>query len=213
MRSKENQADYRFIPDPDLPTIKITQKRISEIKKNLPESPQEKLEKIIKKHKIDEVNANILTQHLEIAELYEKVIEKINAKFALPWITVELFGALNHHKKTMNEVNIQPEHIIELLQLLEKEKLTPLKTKEILRKFVPESFSPKKLAADSEKINNKDELTTIIKEILVKNKKSIEDYKAGEEKSFNFLMGQIMQATNRRADFQIARGILEKELK
>src|SRR3989344_2826654 len=80
MRSKEEAADYRFIPDPDLPAIKIDKKRIEEIEKNLPESPQLKLEKIIKSHKINPKDAEVLTQNIEIAEFFEKVIEKIDPK-------------------------------------------------------------------------------------------------------------------------------------
>jgi aspartyl-tRNA(Asn)/glutamyl-tRNA(Gln) amidotransferase subunit B len=213
MRTKEQQADYRFIPDPDLPVIKITKQKINNIKKKLPEPPHQKLEKIIKKYNIDKTNAEILTQNLEIAELYELVIQKIDAKFALPWITVELFGALNHNKKTMDQVNIKPEHVIELLQLLKQNKITPLKGKDILRTFIPESFSPKKLAEKSAKIDDTKELSQIIQQVLARNKKSVEDYKAGEKKAFNFLMGQVMKATNRRADFQTVRTILEKELK
>ena len=212
MRSKEDQADYRFIPDPDLPILKITKERINEIKKKLPETPTEKLSKIIKKFKIDPINAEILTQNLEIAELYENIIKKIDPKFALPWITVEWFSVLNFNKKTMDDVTINPEHIIELLELLKKNIITTLKAKDILRKFIPKSFSPKKEAEKSGKI---DELVLkkIVKSVLEKNKKTAEDYKNGEKNAFNFLMGQVMNATDKRADYQVARSLLEKELK
>ncbi len=71
MRTKEEQADYRFIPDPDLPAIKINKQRTQEIKNKLPESPEEKLDKIIKKYKINPKDAKVLTQNLEIVELYD----------------------------------------------------------------------------------------------------------------------------------------------
>ena len=112
MRGKEDQADYRFIPDPDLPVIKIIKKRVDELKENLPESPTDKLNKIIKKYKIDKNNAEILIRNLEIAELYEKVIKKVDAKFALPWITIEWFSVLNYNKKTMDDISLKPEHFI-----------------------------------------------------------------------------------------------------
>jgi len=212
MRLKEQAEDYRFIPDPDLPGMKITKQRIEKIKKSLPESPMEKLDRIIKKHKIDKKNAEILTQNIDIAELYEKVIEKINPKFALPWITVEWFGVLNYNKKTMDDLEIDPKHIIELLELLKHNKITPLKAKDILRKFIPKSFSPKQLAKESEKISDEKTLLPIIEEVIQKNQKTVEAYKSGEKKAFNFLMGQVMLITNKRADFQIARKLLEREL-
>jgi len=73
MRAKETHADYRFISDPDLPVIKITKQQVEKIKKSLPESPQQKLEKLIKKHKIDKKNATILTKNLELVELTEEL--------------------------------------------------------------------------------------------------------------------------------------------
>jgi aspartyl-tRNA(Asn)/glutamyl-tRNA(Gln) amidotransferase subunit B len=214
MRSKEEAADYRFIPDPDLPVLKIDKKRVEEIKNHLPESPQEKLEKIIKSHNINPKDAEVLTQNLEIAEFFEKVIEKIDPKIVLPWIKTELLGVLNYNKKTLDnkEIDINPGHVIELLQLVQENKITPLKAKEILRKFIPKSFSPKQEAESSKKITDEKQLTKIIKEIINKNKKSATDYKKGNKQAFNFLMGEVMKATNKSADFQIVRKILEKEL-
>lgn len=211
MRTKEEQADYRFIPDPDLPAIKITKKRTQEIEKQLPETPQEKLDKIIKKHKISKQDAEILTQNLEIIEFFEKVIEKINPNFALPWITVELLGVLNYHKKSLDEVDIKYEHTVELLQLLENEKITKLQAKDILRQFVPKSFSPKKLTTS--KISDKIQLKKIIKKIIKSNKKSVNDYKSGNKQAINFLIGQVMKKTDKSADYNVVRKLLESELK
>jgi aspartyl-tRNA(Asn)/glutamyl-tRNA(Gln) amidotransferase subunit B len=212
MRLKEQAEDYRFIPDPDLPAIKITKQRIESLKKSLPESPMEKLDKIIKHHKVNKKDAEVLTKNLEIVELFEKVVEKINPKIALPWITVEWLSVLNHNKKTMEDVKINPSHIIELLELLQENKITPLKAKDILRKFIPESFSPKQEAQKSKIITNEKELEKIIQEVLSKNEKSVQDFKSGEQKALNFLIGQVMQATNKTADFQITRKIIEKKL-
>ncbi len=213
MRLKEQAEDYRFIPDPDLPSIKITKQRTNKLKTSLPETPMEKLEKIIKKHKIDKENAEVLTKNLEIAELFEKVIEKISPKTALPWITVEWLSVLNYNKKSPDEVQVSPRHIVELLQLLQQNKITSLKAKDILRKFIPKSFSPKQEAKSQTKITDEKQLTELIKKILNKNQEAVENYKSGEKKALNFLMGQVMQKTDKRADYQVVRKILEKELK
>ncbi|MBM3247626.1 Asp-tRNA(Asn)/Glu-tRNA(Gln) amidotransferase subunit GatB, partial [Candidatus Pacearchaeota archaeon] len=117
MREKESHADYRFIKDPDLPVIRIKKEMVEQIKFNLPESPLIKLEKLIKKHKIEEYYAKILTSNLELVELFEKIIEKnqISVKLVVPWITTELLGMLNYNKKTLSEIKINPEHFIQLL--------------------------------------------------------------------------------------------------
>ncbi len=213
MRSKEDAADYRFIPDPDLPAIKITRQRIETLKKHLPESPMQKLQKIIKKHNINKIDAKVLIKNLEIAELFESVVKKIPPQIALPWITVEWLGVLNHNKKTMDDVNISPEHIIELLKLLQDNKITPLKAKDILRKFIPKSFSPKDEAKEHVSITDEKHLEKIVDEIIKKNEKSVKDYEKGEQKALNFLIGQVMHATNKRADFQIVKSLLQKKIK
>jgi aspartyl-tRNA(Asn)/glutamyl-tRNA(Gln) amidotransferase subunit B len=213
MRSKEEAQDYRFIPDPDLPVLKINKETINKIKKELPESPMQKLDKLIQKHKINKIDAKVLTKNLEIVELFEKVIEKIDPKIALPWITVEWLSVLNHNKKTMDEVIIHPEHIIELLNLIKENKITPLKAKDILRKFLPNSYSPIKEAEKSQIISDENEIENIIDEIIKKNEKSVNDYRSGEEKAFNFLVGQVMQKTQKRADFNLIKTILLKKFK
>lgn len=80
-------------------------------------------------------------------------------------------------------------------------------------KRIPKSFSSKKEAEKSGKIYSQDELKKIIEKVLKKNKKSVNDYKNGETKAFNFLMGQVMHKTNKRADYQTVIRLLEKELK
>ncbi|MBS3079959.1 Asp-tRNA(Asn)/Glu-tRNA(Gln) amidotransferase subunit GatB [Candidatus Pacearchaeota archaeon] len=212
MREKEEQADYRFIPDPDLPVIKITKAKINYLKGKLPESPMEKLGKIIRKYHLNREDAEVLTKNLEVVELFEEVSEKISPALALPWITVEWLSVLNYNKKTMDDIEVRAEHFIELLSLLEKGKITPLKAKDILRKFVPKSFSPSHEAEKSMVIDNKKELINIIKKVLNDNKSLAEDYKKGEKKTFNFLMGQVMKETGKRADYKTVIELLKKEL-
>ena len=213
IRSKESQEYYRFIPDPDLPIVKIKEKEIQEIKKSMPETPEVKLQKLIKKHKIDKKSADILTKNFSLVEFYEKIAEKISPEFALPWVTTELLRVLNYNKKTLDEVEILPEHFVELLEAVKSNKLTELKAKQILNQFYPKSFSIKSQLKSNEKITDKAELTKIIEKVIKVNSKAVSDYKAGEKNSLNFLMGEIMKESNRRADFQIAREILDKLLK
>jgi len=210
MRSKEDAEDYRFLSDPDLQDIIIDQKMISLMKESLPEAPEIKLEKLVKKYKIDEENASILAKHIDIVEFFERVADKIDAKFALPWVTVELLRFLNYHSTTLDKVNIDPEHFIALIMLVRDGKITPLKGKEILNQFYPKSFVPN---AGEGKISDVKELEKVARDVVAKNAKAAADYKAGENKSFDFLMGEIMKATQKRADFKIARNVLEKVLK
>lgn len=212
MREKEEAADYRFIPEPDLPIIKLTEKEIEEIKNKIPESPGQKLEKLLKKHKLDKKQADILTKNLELVEFFEKISEKISPSFSLPWITIELLRVLNYNKTSLDEVRIEEEHFTELLKLVKDKKITELKAKRILNEFIPRSFSPKKLAQKDARITDKKELEKIIKTVIEKNKKAVMDFKAGKQESLNFLMGEVMKESDRRADFKIALEVLKKKL-
>jgi aspartyl-tRNA(Asn)/glutamyl-tRNA(Gln) amidotransferase subunit B len=213
MREKEEAEDYRFISDPDLPLIILEKSRVEKLKSSLPETPQEKLKKLIKKYKIEKKSAEILTKKLEIAEFFEEVIKKVNPKIAVKWTTIELLRVLNYAKKELEEVEIKPEHFIELLKLVEDKKITELKAKEILNKFIPKSFSPLKEAEKHAKISSEAELEKICRQVISENPNAVRDYKSGAKTALNFLIGKVMQKTSKRADFKIVREILEKLIK
>lgn len=213
MRSKELAEDYRFIPDPDLPIVKISKKHVSELKSNIPDSPMEKLEKLKKKHKLDDKSARILAKNLEIVEFFEHVAHETDIKLARDWVIIELLRVLNWNKKTLDEVNIQEQHFVELLNLIKENKLTPLKAKQILNEFIPKSFSPKEKLKEATRITDKDEIKKFCQQAIKNNKKAAEDYKQGKKESLNFLLGEVMKLSKRRADFKIAKDVLVEMLK
>lgn len=213
MRTKEQAADYRFISDPDLPIINIKPERVSKLKSLLPESPKEKLKKLIKKHNIPEKHAQILTKNIDIVEFFEKVIEKINPKIVVPWTTIELLSVLNYNKKNLDEVEINVEHFIELLELIEKKIITELKAKDILRSWIPKSSSPKSLAKSSGKIDDEKQINLWCKQAIKNNPKAVKDFKSGNQNALNFLIGDVMRLSSKRADYVKTRLILEEILK
>ena len=188
--------------------------RIEKIKKSLPETPREKIKKLVKKYKIKEKYAKILTKNLDIVEFFEKVIEKTNPKLAVRWITGELLSVLNYNKKELEDTNIKVEGFIELLKNIENEVITELNAKDILRSWVKKTHVTWKLQfKDIIKISSKKEIEKIVKKVLKENQKAIEDYKSGKKESVNFLLGQVMNCSKKRADYKTAREILEKLLK
>ncbi len=206
MREKEGAADYRFIPDPDLPILKINEKKINEMKKKLPEMPDKKLGKLISKFKIKEKDAKILTKNLELVEFVEELInENINIRDDISWITIELLRILNYNKKTLEDedVDIKPLHLSELIKLVNSKKITVLKAKQIMNDFIPKSFSVKE-KGDIDKIND-EAVGNLCRQVIDENPRIVEEYKNGKEASLNFLIGQVMKLSGRRADFKVAR--------
>ncbi len=213
MRTKEQAEDYRFITEPDLPVIIFEKSRIEKLNSSLPETPGEKLKKLIKRYNIEKKSAEVLTKKLEIAEFFEKIVSHVPPKLAVQWTTIELLRVLNYAKKELDEVDIKEEHFIQLLKLVENKKITELKAKEILNKFIPKSFSPLKEAEKQSKISSSGELESICEHVIKENPNAVRDYKSGIKESLNFLIGKVMQKTNKRADFRTTRELLEKLLR
>lgn len=210
MRSKEEADDYRFIVDPDLNSVSLSKKFVDEQKKNVPELPRVKFDKLIKKYKIDSKDASVLSKDVDIVSFFEKVAEKIGGKFALPWVTVELLRVLNYNNKKLSDVDVSVEHFVKLLHMIKEKKITELQAKQILNKFVPQSFDPSKTEG---KIESEKELEPVIRKVLKENEKVVVDYVNGDIKSFNYLIGEVMKATNRRADSNVVRKMLDKLIK
>jgi len=209
MREKEQAEDYRFIPDPDLPVIGISTEMAEKILKSLPESPHAKVKRFVKQYKITDYEASVLSSDIELAGFFEKLLKLgIKPKIAATWVTVELLRVLNWNKKMLGDVAIKPEHFADLLKMMEKKEITELSAKNILNKFIPASFSPKKDADKVSRITNREEIEKFCRKIIENNKQAVSDYKNGEAKAISFLIGKVMEATNRRADNNLARQVL-----
>ena len=201
LRTKETEDDYGYILDPDLVPTEISQEFISKIKNNLPELPQEKAEKFTKKFKIKNEDALILTAEKSLAELFEKVAEKIDPLLAVRWIRHELNKFLNIKNKTFNEIKADETHIIDLISLIDKKKITDNNAREVLEKLIVSPFSPKEYIKKNnlEVVSDSKELTKLCKTVIAKQPSAIKDYKAGKAKSINFLMGKVMQLSKGKA--------------
>jgi len=213
MRDKESGEDYRFIPDPDLPVVKLDEKQIRQIQMKLPEMPEKKLEKLLNKYKIDPENAKILTKNLELVEFFEAIAQQVDAKKYISWITIELLRILNYNKKTLDEVEIKPEHLAELIQTVDQKQITELKAKQIMNEFIPKSYSIKSKLHTFTKISDSSEIDNFCKQAIENNKKSADDFKAGKQEALNFLIGEVMKLSQRRADYKTAKEALLKLLK
>jgi aspartyl-tRNA(Asn)/glutamyl-tRNA(Gln) amidotransferase subunit B len=217
MRSKEGAADYRFIPDPDLPVLKIDKRLVEEVKKGLPEMPSVKLDRLLKKFKVGEKDARILTKNLELVEMFEALAsmgDKVDVKSVnrmLPWITVELLGVLNYNKKTLEDedVDVDPAHLAELIMAVWTGKITKLKGKQILREFIPKSFSLKEHKAEISSIDSS-AVENLCRQVIDENLKVVEEFRSGKEASLNYLIGQVMRLSERRADFKVVTEVMKE---
>lgn len=201
LRTKETEEDYGYIIDPDLVRIEITKELLEKTKKEMPELAEEKLEKFIKKHKIAEDTAQILSKDKKMAEMFEKVAVAVNPDLASKWIRRELARVLNYNKKTLDNVELQAIHLIDLLKLVESKKITDTIAQKILEKLIEKPFDVNEYVKKEklEALSDTKAIEKLCKEAIEENPDVVEDYKKGNEKSFNFLIGQVMKKSKGKA--------------
>ena len=201
LRKKETEEDYGYIIDTDLTVVEITGKLVKEIKKEMPELAQDKVRKFVEKHKIKKEDAEIIAAEKGLAEMFEKVAEEINPILAAKWLRRELVRVLNYNKKELHEVEIDEKHIIDLLKLVENKKITDNVASKILEKLIEKLFDVKEYIKKEklEAVSDISELEKYCKEAIEENPKAIEDYKKGEAKALNFIVGSVMKKTRGKA--------------
>jgi len=210
MRLKETEADYGYIFEPDLVVTDLNDDWIESIRTELPELAHEKTQRFIKDYGIDETNAGILSAQIELAELYEKVAKEIDANLAAKWLRRELARVMNYNEIDFTDLQIDENHLIELLGLVHKNEITENVAKKILEKLITEPFNVKDYV-DKEGLKTVSDAGTLEKvaeEAISENPKAVEQYKSGEEKALNFLMGKVMQKTKGTAAPKEVREIL-----
>lgn len=215
MRIKETEADYGYIVDPDLVVSEIDSDWIEQIKESLPELAHEKTKRFIQFYKIDNVDAAVLSAQIEIAELFERIAKFINPKLAAKWLRRELARVMNYNNLDFADLEIDESHLIDLLSMVEKKELTENVAQKILEKLIEKPFDVKEYVKKEGLMTVSDvkELENFCMKVITENKKVIDEYKEGNVKSLNFLMGQVMRLSKGTADPAQVRELLIKLIK
>lgn len=202
MRKKEVEVEYGYIVDPDLVAVEISKEMIDSAKENMPELGRQKIERYIRDMKISETDAKVIAAERELAELFEKVAEEIDPVLAAKWLRRELVRVLNYNEKTLADVELDEKHIVELLQLVEKKIVTDNTAKKILEELIEKPFSPKDYVAKNavKAVTDTKQIYRWAEEAISENPKAVEDFKSGNEKSIQFLIGQVMRKSKGQAD-------------
>lgn len=214
LRQKEVEEEYGYIIDPDLVRVEITRDMIKRVKMEMPELAQDKISKYVEKYGIKKIDAEVIAQERLLAELFEKVAEKINPALAAKWLRRELVRVLKYSKKEMHQLEIDESHLIDLLELVEKKKITGTTGQKLMEKLIEKPFDVRKyvekegLAAVSEKA----ELEKFCSEAISESPKAVEDYKKGNKKALQFIIGQVMRKTKGKASPKEVNEILKKQL-
>ena len=214
MRGKEDAADYRYFPDPDLLPLIITDEMLKEYSK-IPELPDEKKARFVKEYGLKEYDASVITSSLEMANYFDEMMkEEISAKNATTWLTVELQGRLKEGV-TIEESPIDAKTLATIVKRIEDNTISGKAAKEVLDDLIVNSS--KDVDATIEKLGLKQvsddgALFAIIDEILASNADKVAEYKAGKEKMFAFFVGQTMKASKGSANPQKLNELIKERL-
>ncbi len=214
MRSKEEAADYRYFPEPDLPLVEINEEAISRMKRIMPELPYDKFERLVKEVGLSAYEADILVDNKSIADYFEKTRELTQSKQLINWILRDLMGYLKEHKLDMHQCKVTPAFMAELLELYEKDTINAAAAKEVFAIVAETGQKPADVVKEKglEQIGSVEELEAICKEIVDAHPDQAAQYKSGKERMFGFFVGQAMKKTQGKGNPKVIQELLKKYL-
>ena len=215
MRSKEEANDYRYFPDPDLLPVVIDDELLKEIKDRLPELPTEKKARFIDKLGLSEYDAENLTAQKAMADYYEIIIDKgADVKLSANWVMGELSASLNKNQIDIQDSPISASELFNLISRITDNTISGKIAKDVFRLMWDEKRSVDEIIKDQglEQMTDVGALESVIDEIIAKNLNQVEQFKNGNTKLLGFFVGQVMKATQGKANPKQVNQILNDRL-
>ncbi len=215
MRSKEEAHDYRYFPEPDLAPIILEPEWIEKIRSTLPELPEARKKRYIEQLGLPAYDASILTGSKHLADFFEEASEKSsNIKSVSNWIMGDLLRILKDRDMEFDMIPFPGQYLAKMIKLIDKGIISGTIAKKVFEKMFDTGKDPETIVREEglEVVSDERALISVVKDILDKNPRSVEDFRKGKEKAVGFLVGQAMKATKGKANPQIINKILKNEL-
>ena len=215
MRSKEFANDYRYFPDPDLLPVMISDEEIEEIKATFPEMPKDKFERYQSEFNIPENDAQIISSSKNLATFFEECMENAkDAKLLSNIIIGDISSLLNKENIEITDSKLSTKNVSELVNLVTEDVISGKIAKTVLEETWDSGLSPIEIVESSglKQIDDDDEIERIIDQIISEHPDQVSAYKGGKDKLFGFFVGQIMKATQGKANPASANKILKDKL-
>jgi len=216
MRSKENAQDYRYFPEPDLLPMEIDDQWLARVRENLPELAYQKRERYCRDFKIPESEAAVLTVHKNICDLFETIARKSGQPVeAAHLLTGEIMRLMNNANILPEDLSLNTDKFSALITLVTGGKINRNAYKETVEAVFTDNVDPEKYIAEKGlmMINDDSAVITAVKAVITENQDSVAEYRAGKEKVFGFLMGQVMKKLGGKGNPDMAKKILTETLK
>jgi len=216
MRSKEEANDYRYFPDPDLLPVELDEVFIESVRKSLPELPDAKKARFVSEHGLSEYDAGILTASRELADYFEAAVQAAGGagKLTANWVMGELSAALNKDDRDITHSPVSAATLGGLLLRIEDGTISGKIAKQVFEAMWKGEGTADEIIEQQglKQISDASAIEGIIKDVLDNNPKQIEQYRGGQEKLFGFFVGQVMKATQGKANPKQVNELLRKLL-
>ncbi len=217
MRSKEEANDYRYFPDPDLLPVLLDDVYIEQVRKTLPELPEQKRQRFVDAYGLKPYDANVLTTDRELAAYFEtvvKTIEQKDPKLAANWVMGDLLGALNKANLTISQSPVSAENLGQLLARIVDNTISGKIAKTVFEAMWDKKGTPDQIIESQglKQVTDFGAIEKAIDEVLSQNAEQVEQYRSGKQQVFGFLVGQVMKATKGKANPAQVNELLKKKL-
>lgn len=215
MRTKEEANDYRYFPEPDLVPFTVSDEYIENIRKSLPELPDARKERYMKEFGLSSEDAVFMTNDKATADYFEAAVDAgADPKACVNWLMGEFASQLSTDGIEIAKAPVSAENLAALLKLISKGTISGKIAKKVFATMWKEGGNPEEIvkAQGLVQISDTAELSKLVDEVVGKNPKAVEDFKAGKKKAVDALIGQIMKATKGKANPRVINELLNKKL-
>jgi len=203
MRSKEEDHDYRYFPEPDLVPFLVEEKTIKEIKAALPELPEQKLERLLQDYKLSDYDGQILIQDRHLADFFEECVSLFpETKKICNWINGPLLKEVNKRKIKHSELAISPQKLVSLIKKVDEGELSNLAAKEVFALMIDSAKDLDEIIKEKglQQVSDDSTLDHLVEDVVSKNETIVEQIKSGKESAVGFLVGQAMRKSQGKAN-------------
>ena len=216
MRIKEEMADYRYLPEADLPPLSISNEWVDSIRDSLPEFAEDRRKRYVSDLGISQYDAEVLTASKEMSDFFNQTVEAgADPKQAANWLMGDISAYLNKENVELSDTQLTPESLAEMIQLIDQDTISSKIGKKVYLVLIKEGSSDVQALVEEKgwvQLSDPAKLEPIINDILDQNQQSIEDFKAGKDRAKGFLVGQVMKETRGKANPQVVNQLLDQEL-
>lgn len=215
MRSKEHAHDYRYMPEPDLAPLDISDEWIERVKSEMPELPRLKRARFQDELGLSKYDSEVLTQSPEVARYFEEAVTGAKSpKVVANWVMNELLGRLNATQTPVSEARVRPGQLRELVALIESGAISGKIAKEVFDAMLESGDDARKIVDERglQQMSDTSELEAICRKVIEGQPKIVEDYRGGKQKAFGALVGGVMKETRGQANPALVNEILKKVL-